>query len=84
MPLLKTIKNSTFYDCGSLETVITPMLSDWERFAFHGCDNLKTLIVNDKTDKFDFKNNNVTYDCIIYNQDKSKKFNKSTEQWENV
>lgn len=84
MPLLKTIKNSTFQDCKNLETVITPMLSDLYQFAFSGCDNLKTLIVNDKTDKFDFKNNNVTYDCIIYNQDKSKKFNRNTEQWESV
>lgn len=82
MPRLETIKDIAFQDCTNLKTVDTPSLYDWGRGVFRACDALETLIVNDKTDKFDFKNNTVNTDCIIYNQDKTKKFNMETEQWE--
>ena len=86
MPRLETIKDTAFQNCTNLKTVDTPSLYDWGRSVFSGCDALETLIVNDKTDKWNFKYNysKINYNASIYNQDKSKKFNRETEQWESV
>lgn len=86
MPRLETIKENAFADCYNLKTVDTPSVYSFDRNAFYECDTLETLIVNDKIDKLDFRaaGINSAFLGIIYNQDKTKKFNMKTEQWENV
>lgn len=77
-----TICDFAFMDCTNLTSVSFPSVTMIGEFAFDGCKKLKTIIINDKLGKSDFYG--IAPDCIIYNQDKTKKFNINSKQWENV
>lgn len=81
---VKKVGDSAFYNCSSLTSVSLPNATSIEDNAFYGCDELKTLILNDKTDTGILVNMDLNDTCTIYNQDKSKKFNRNTKQWENI
>lgn len=79
---VKKVEDNAFYSCSNLTSVSLPNATSIEDNAFYGCDELKTLILNDKTDTGILVHMALNDTCIIYNQDKSKKFNRETEQWE--
>lgn len=81
---VKKVEDSAFYSCSNLTSVSLPNATSIEDNAFYGCDELKTLILNDKTDTGILVNMDLNDTCTIYNQDKSKKFNRNTKQWENI
>lgn len=75
-----TISESAFSGCENLTSVSFPLATTIDKFAFFGSINLKTIIINEKLGTPHFIN--IGFNCIIYNQDKTKKFNQSTNQWE--
>lgn len=79
---VKKVGDSAFYNCSNLTSVNLPNATSIEDNTFASCNNLKTLIINDKTDTGVLAHMDINATCIIYNQDKSKKFNRETEQWE--
>lgn len=76
------IGDAAFWDCTNLTSVSFPSAKTISGTAFGGCKKLKTIIINEKLGKPDFYG--IASDCIIYNQDKTKKFNINSKQWENV
>ncbi len=81
---VKKVEGYAFYNCYNVTFISLPNVTEVGNYAFNGCNNLKTLIINDKTDTGVLAHMDINDTCIIYNQDKSKKFNRETEQWENV
>ncbi|EFR42901.1 leucine-rich repeat protein [Dialister micraerophilus] len=79
---VKKVESYAFYNCYNATFMSLPNVTEVGNYAFSGCNNLKTLIVNDKIDVNTLVQLDINDTCIIYNQDKSKKFNRETEQWE--
>lgn len=80
--LVKKVGAYAFYHCSNLTFVSLPNATSIEDNAFYSCDKLKTLTLNDKIDTGVLVHMNLNDTCTIYNQDKTKKFNRDAEQWE--
>lgn len=82
LPNVTSIGGRVFYNCSNLTSISLPNVTSIGDGAFNYCDKLNTLIVNDKTDTGILAHIDLNDTCTIYNQDKTKKFNRETEQWE--
>lgn len=79
---VKKVGDSAFYSCSKLTFISLPNVTEVENYTFYSCDKLNTLIINDKIDTGVLAHMNLNDTCTIYNQNKTKKFNRETEQWE--
>lgn len=79
---VKKVGDYAFYSCSKLTSISLPNATEIEMNTFTNCNKLNTLIINDKIDANTLAHINITDACIIYNQDKTKKINMETEQWE--
>lgn len=77
-----TIGDGAFFFCANLTFASFPSATTTDTTIFSGCRKLETIILNDKTQSI--KPFNINPACVIYNQDKTKKYNISNGQWENV
>lgn len=76
------IGDYAFVGCTNLTSVSFPSVTMIGNDNFLDCKKLKMIIINEKIDKTDVLV--IALDCIVYNQDKTKKFNINSKQWENV
>lgn len=74
------IGDYAFMGCTNLTSISFPSVTMIGNNTFSDCKKLKTIIINEKIDNTDVLV--IAPDCIVYNQDKTKKFNQSTNQWE--
>ena len=79
-----TIGDGAFSFCSNLTFASFPSATTIGNQAFWYCKKIETIILNDKIDPNTLSHIDFRPTYIIYNQDKSKKFNRETEQWENV
>nr|DAJ30367.1 MAG TPA: leucine rich repeat protein [Caudoviricetes sp.] len=84
LPNVTSIGGRAFDNCSNLTSISLLNVTSIGNAPFNYCEKLNTLIVNDKTDTGVLVHMDINDTCIIYNQDKTKKFNRETEQWENV
>ncbi len=82
IPKCEKVDNSAFLDCLSLKEIVLPEAQDVSYCAFDGCKNLTTLVIHEHCQYVDILD--LPKDCVIYNSDKSRKYNKIARRWESI
>ncbi|MDU5395757.1 MAG: leucine-rich repeat domain-containing protein [Negativicoccus succinicivorans] len=82
LPECTKIGGWAFYSCIRLVTVSIPKCADIGNFSFDGCKNLRTVILSENW--IPNAGLKIPTTATVYNANKTKKVNWSTESWVNV